>query len=87
MSKKLTGKKIDTGRGVMTPQELETLGKQYYGRFWAKPLAEALGVNLRTVYAWRDGTNPITKQASGNLTLLEHRLKRRKKSHGKQAQP
>lgn len=62
----------------MTPAELEALGHRYYGRFWVRPLAADLGVALRTVYAWREGKNPITPQAEANLTLLRQRLKRRK---------
>lgn len=36
----------------MTPHELEALATLLYGRQWVRPLADLLGVKVRTVQFW-----------------------------------
>ena len=39
----------------MPPDLLRTIGESLYGTYWIKPLADALGVNQRTVQRWALG--------------------------------
>ena len=42
----------------MTPAELRAAGRLLYGDRWQTPLAQALGVNPRTVRGWFSGRRP-----------------------------
>ena len=63
----------------MTPQELEAFGLKYYGASWVTPLAEELFVNRSTVWRWVTSKTSITPQVLASITLLERKLRRRKK--------
>ena len=59
----------------MTPDLLRTIGKALYGACWTKPLAEALGVNLRSLQRWRDGdTQPSPDAVPGLLADMRKLL-------------
>ena len=54
----------------MTPSELETIGKTLYGRDWKSPLANALGLNEKTIGRNDRGESPITEDDVRAVTAL-----------------
>lgn len=47
---------------------LSTVGRSLFGEYWQKPLAEALGVNLRTLQRWAAGSfEPAAESRPGLL--------------------
>ena len=60
----------------MTPELLREAGEALYGSRWQTDLANDLGVALRTVQRWADGTRAIPDGLTDNIVeLLEARGK------------
>ena len=58
----------------MTPATFRTAGKCLYGPRWHSSLAEALGVNRRTIRRWASGEYPVPSEIEDMLRLaLCHR--------------
>lgn len=47
----------------MTPAAFSTIGAALFGPSWQTPLAEALGVNVKTVYRYGTGKSATIPQA------------------------
>lgn len=59
----------------MTPADLRTVGEALYGERWQAPLADALGVNRRTVQRWAAGDGaPNAGHWREVLALVEARI-------------
>lgn len=56
--------------GRMTPADLTARGHELYGRCWQTDLAEALGVDSRTVRRWIDGSRGIPDDLEDRLAEL-----------------
>lgn len=54
--------------------DLAAIGAALYGRQWRRPMAKALGVNLRTVQRWANGQNDVAPWVGAELLrlLAEH---------------
>ena len=54
----------------MTPATLTAAGEALYGPLWQSDLAQALGVNRRTVSRWKSGQNEIPEGLAEDLWEL-----------------
>ena len=54
----------------MTPDTLHRAGAALYGGNWRAPLARDLGVALRTMQRWANGSHPIDPVAVLRLAAL-----------------
>lgn len=45
----------------MTFEQLQSRGQKMFGRYWHKPMSQALGVHLSRIYRWepKDGIVPV----------------------------
>jgi hypothetical protein len=48
----------------MTPSELIAAGERLFGKYWRKPLAITLRINVSTLRRWATGKVPITPIAA-----------------------
>lgn len=56
------------------PDTLEATGEALYGVHWRHQLAEALGLRLRSVQRWLDGSAPVPAGVWQELlTLVDNR--------------
>lgn len=55
----------------MTVPEFRALGALLWGSHWQTPMAQALGVNARTVRRWAAGDRAIPGPAIAALKALE----------------
>lgn len=54
----------------MSPDLLREIGEALYGERWQTPLAQALGVAVRTMQRWAAGTQPIRESLRDDLRPL-----------------
>lgn len=54
----------------MTVAELREIGLKLFGYGWQTRIAEALGINPRTVRTWVAGADPVPGPASVALRLM-----------------
>lgn len=54
------------------PATLAAIGRALYGPSWQQALADALGVNVRTMRRWAKGEFDIPDGIWGELTTLCH---------------
>lgn len=67
----------------MTADELARAGRRLYGHGWHGRLAEALGVNLRTLQRWASGRNEVPGSVAEDVvTLLRVREKGSERREG-----
>lgn len=52
------------------PETLHIVGEALYGPNWQTPLADALGVNLRTMQRWAAGTNAVNPNIWPEIAAL-----------------
>jgi hypothetical protein len=57
----------------LTPATLNRIGTALYGGYWQTQLADALGVNQRTVRRWVAGDLPIPDLRSELLDIIHQR--------------
>jgi len=58
----------------MTPDRLAEIGRALYGGRWQSDMADALGVDRRTVRRWMTGDYPVPPRAVADLrAMLETR--------------
>jgi hypothetical protein len=57
----------------MTPTTLNRVGTACFGNFWQTQMAEALGVNPRTLRRWLAGELPIPDLRGELLELIRKR--------------
>jgi transcriptional regulator with XRE-family HTH domain len=58
----------------MTPDHLAAIGRALYGARWQSDMADALGVDRRTIRRWMAGQNPVPAAADAEMRrLLERR--------------
>ena len=58
----------------MTPTLLRAVGEALYGDQWQTPLADALGVNLRSLQRWAAGTSTPSSRAMPGIIADLRRL-------------
>lgn len=58
----------------MAPEDLKIIGDRLYGYGWQTRLAEALGVDSRTVRRWVSGARKIPGPVAVAVVLLSERV-------------
>ena len=54
----------------MTSNRLRRTGEDLYGRKWKRPMAEALGVTIRSIDRWLSGQHKINERTAKAVKSL-----------------